>query len=77
VTYNGATREDAVAQSLIVECFGGHELWVASCYINQGTRNTFITAPNAGKMELLNLIAFNEEDPAKFIEQMMPLTNLC
>ena len=70
VTYNGATREDAVAQSLIVECFGGHELWVASCYINQGTRNTFITAPNAGKMELLNLIAFNEEDPAKFIEQI-------
>lgn len=62
--------EDKVAQSIIDDLFGTYEIWLASCYIGQGCRNSFLTAPNTGKMELLNSIAFHEEDPTTYIERI-------
>lgn len=64
------TYEDKVAQSLINDIFGNYDIWLASCYIGQGCRNTFLTAPNTGKMDLLNSIAFHEEDPTTYIERI-------
>jgi DNA repair exonuclease SbcCD ATPase subunit len=66
----GTTYEDKVGQALIDDLFGTHDIWLASCYIGQGCRNSFLTAPNTGKMELLNSIAFHEEDPTTFIERI-------
>lgn len=70
VTYNNQIYEDKVAQSIIDDIFGSYDIWLASCYIGQGCRNTFLTAPNTGKMELLNSIAFHEEDPTSYIEKI-------
>jgi DNA repair exonuclease SbcCD ATPase subunit len=64
------TYEDKVAQAIIDDMFGNYEIWLISCYIGQGCRNNFLTAPNKGKMELLNSIAFHEEDPSTFIERI-------
>lgn len=69
-TYNGLSYEDKVAQTMINDIFGSYDIWLASCYIGQGCRNSFLTAPNAGKMELLNSIAFHDEDPAVFIDKI-------
>lgn len=67
--------EDKVAQEIINDLFGTYDLWLSSCYVGQGTRNTFLTAPNSGKMELLNSIAFHEEDPRIFIEKITEVFN--
>lgn len=70
LTHNGQSYEDKVAQSIIDDIFGTFDIWLASCYIGQGCRNSFLTAPNTGKMELLNSIAFHEEDPSTYIEKI-------
>ena len=64
------TYEDKVGQALVDELFGKYDIWLASCYIGQACRNSFLTAPNAGKMEFLNSIAFHEENPAEYIERL-------
>lgn len=68
--HGSITQEDKVAQSTINDLFGTFDVWISSCYINQGTRNVFLTAPNNGKMELLNSIAFHEEDPNIIIDKI-------
>lgn len=70
VTHGSNIYEDKVAQSIIDDTFGAYDIWLASCYIGQGCRNSFLTAPNTGKMELLNSIAFHEEDPTVYIERI-------
>lgn len=59
--------QDKTAQELINQTFGDYELWSSVSYINQGTRNSFLTASNSVKMELLNKLAFNTEDPRQYI----------
>lgn len=77
LTHSNAVYEDKVAQAIIDDLFGTYDIWLASCYIGQGCRNNFLTAPNTGKMELLNSIAFHEEDPTIYIERIdTALTNL-
>jgi DNA repair exonuclease SbcCD ATPase subunit len=68
VSHNNNINEDKVAQSLIDNLFGTDDIWFSSCYIGQGTRNKFLTNSNNGKMELLNTISFNQEDPSKYID---------
>ena len=70
LSHGGNSYEDKVAQSIIDDLFGAYDIWLASCYIGQGCRNSFLTAPNAGKMEFLNSIAFHEEDPTSYIEKI-------
>lgn len=70
LTQESITYEDKVAQSMINNLFGNCDTWMSSCYIIQGCRNVFLTSPNSGKMELLNSIAFHEEDPSEFIEKI-------
>src|SRR5205823_13933675 len=70
LSHNQKSYEDKVAQSIIDNMFGTYDIWLASCYIGQGCRNTFLTAPNNGKMELLNSIAFHEEDPNIYIDRI-------
>lgn len=70
LSYHNKTFEDAVAQSMMDNLFGTYDLWLASCYIEQGCRNSFLTSPNNGKMELLNSIAFHDQDPSFFIDKI-------
>jgi len=75
LSHSNEIYEDKIAQEIINELFGTYDLWLASCYVGQGNRNTFLTAPNSGKMELLNSIAFHEEDPRIFIEKITEVFN--
>jgi len=61
---------DKEAKQMIIDLFGTYDIWVASCYIGQGCRNSFLTSTNSGKMEFLNNIAFHEEDPSDFIDKI-------
>lgn len=70
VSHGNSVYEDKVAQEIINDIFGVYDIWLASCYLGQGCRNTFLTSPNTGKMEILNSIAFHEEDPSKYIEKI-------
>src|SRR3989338_6792897 len=38
LSHNNQTYEDKVAQSIIDDLFGTFDIWVASCYIGQGSR---------------------------------------
>ena len=55
--------EDTIAQQFIDATFGSQDMWSSSCYILQGSRNSFISASNNEKIALLNKIAFHDEDP--------------
>jgi DNA repair exonuclease SbcCD ATPase subunit len=68
LSHNNTISEDKVAQSIIDNIFGDVDLWLSSCYIVQGYRNKFLDYSNNSKMELLNCISFNQEDPSKYIE---------
>jgi DNA repair exonuclease SbcCD ATPase subunit len=67
VTKDGKVFEDKIGQELINSMFGSYEIWSASCYIGQGCRNPFLTASNNAKMDLLNTIAFHDEEPSEII----------
>lgn len=68
--HNNELYEDEVAQSIINKIFGSYDIWLSSSYINQGSRNNFLISSNVLKMDLLNSIAFHEEDPSIFIEKI-------
>lgn len=70
VTFGQSTYEDHVAQAFINEIFGNYDIWLASCYIGQGCRNSFLSSSNGGKLDFLNTIAFHEEDPSTYIEKL-------
>lgn len=73
ITQGGTLYEDTVAQSIIDDYFGSYEIWAVSSYIGQGCRNGFLTASNTGKMEILNKIAFLDDDPSVYIEKIEEL----
>jgi DNA repair exonuclease SbcCD ATPase subunit len=70
VNYRNDRYEDKVAQSMIDELYGVHDIWHASCCINQKSANSFLSASNVSKMDLLHSIAFHEEDPQQFISKI-------
>lgn len=70
VNNKGVIYDGKAAQSFINDLFGNYHIWSASCYIEQKLFNSFLTAPNDGKMELLNSIAFHEEDPKAYIDKI-------
>lgn len=62
--------EDIVGQHLINEIYGQETIWKASCYVEQKSRNTFLTSTSSGKTQILNLLAFNTEDPQEIISNI-------
>lgn len=59
--------EDKVAQKIIDTAYGTKELFLAACYLVQNGRSLLLTGTNAEKMDLLNKLSFNTEDPEEFI----------
>jgi DNA repair exonuclease SbcCD ATPase subunit len=65
--------EDEVAQKLIDQIFGTYDLWLASCYIGQGCRNSFLVSSQVGRMEFLNSLVFHAEDPSLYLDRVTSL----
>ncbi len=62
--------EDEVAQNLIHQIFGSRDLFLASAYLPQGSRALLITAPNVQKIDLLNQISFNTDEPDEILDKI-------
>jgi len=62
--------ENESAQAEIVRIFGPEDLWLASSYIAQDCRNSFMTASNADRMDLLYKLTFSDENPNDYLEKL-------
>jgi DNA repair exonuclease SbcCD ATPase subunit len=76
---NSQLYEDAEAQKIIEQTFGQHDSWLCSSYMKQGNRCLLLSTSSAGKMDILNLLSFNTDNPAtykaKIDEKISTLTN--
>lgn len=62
--------EDKVAQAMIEKMFGSRDLWRTSSYIEQKSRCGLMNGSNAERMDILNKLSFNNEDPKACIERI-------
>jgi DNA repair exonuclease SbcCD ATPase subunit len=67
VVHNGIVLEGPVAQAEIDKHFGSISLWNSACYIEQKKYNYLLGAPASAKMDLLNSIAFETDNPKDYI----------
>lgn len=67
---NPIIYEDDAAQQIINEIFGTAMVWNAASYLTQKEYNNFLTAPNSEKMELLNSLAFDQDDPEYYMDRI-------
>ncbi len=67
---DGIQFEDAEAQKKINFIYGEYDVWLSTSYVAQRLQNHFLISPNTGKMELLNKIAFHEQDPNEYLEKI-------
>lgn len=85
VRYNGSTAyrnirvstdqgyiQGEAAQRYIESLFGGPDLWVISCYLQQKQFNRFDSLSNKEKMQILHELAFRDDNP---IADMMKIDN--
>lgn len=70
VIYNNQKYENEIAQDIIKSYFGTKEVWKACCYIEQGEKCSFLSMNNSEKMEFLNMISFNMDNPENYIEKV-------
>jgi DNA repair exonuclease SbcCD ATPase subunit len=61
---------DVEAQQHINQIFGHYDVWLSTSYVAQKKDNYFLSASNADKINILNLIAFRESNPMDFIEKI-------
>lgn len=62
--------EDDVAQQMINQTFGDHDLWQTCCYIPQGHRCQLLSGSNHDRMMLLNQLSFSMDDPETYISRI-------
>lgn len=67
---NGTNYEDIVAQQIIDNAYGDSILWYATSYIGQDTRSILINGSNSDRMNLLNKLSFNIDDPEECINRI-------
>ena len=67
---DGTIYEDSEAQSKINFLYGEYDVWLSTSYVPQRLQNHFLITSNVGKMELLNKIAFHEQDPNDYLEKI-------
>lgn len=61
--------EGEPAQSFINENFGSSDVWLATSYLPQKKFNPLLYGSSSAKLELINRLAFHNEDPNKYIER--------
>ena len=70
VTVNGKTYENQVAQEVINRNFCPKEIWYTCCYIKQKERCALLSGSNSDRMEILNKLSFQDEDPEQYIQKI-------
>lgn len=64
---NGIKYEDVNAQHKVNDLYGIYEVWLATSYMQQLSNNYFLISPNQTKIDLLNKISFQDQDPNEYI----------
>lgn len=67
---NGCTYSDKEAQDKIESLFGTSNIWLASCYLRQGTRNKFLESSPSERLDILSEICFSACNPEQDIEKI-------
>ena len=62
--------KDNDAQSRINQIFGDKNIWLCSCFIQQGQKSTLLSSSASEKIDILNSIAFNEDIPGEIIKKI-------
>lgn len=62
------TFEGAEATKWVVDRYGEKETWLASCYISQFGCNNFFNISNSQRRQVINTIAYGEDDPEIVID---------
>ena len=62
--------EDTVAQQIIDLSFGKKELWKSCSYIEQKTRCLLLSGSASDRLELLNALSFDQDDPKQYISRI-------
>ena len=70
VLYGNQVYENDVAQDIIKNYFGTKEVWKTCSYIEQGEKCSFLHMSNSEKMEFLNMISFNMDNPEDYIQKV-------
>lgn len=70
VCINETTYIDDIGQDIINQKFGSSDFWRTCCYIKQGDRCELCTGTNAQKLEILNNLTFNNDNPDEHIKKI-------
>jgi DNA repair exonuclease SbcCD ATPase subunit len=62
--------KDDEAQEKIIQLFGSADIWLASCYLRQGTRNRFIESSPSDRLDLLNQLCYSSDSPDLHLEKI-------
>ena len=67
---DGTIYEDEEAQHKICYLYGEYSVFLSTSYIAQRGFNEFLVASNVSKMELLNKVAFQDDDPNTYLDKI-------
>jgi len=70
ITINNQEYEDIVAQQIIDQSFGPNKLWKACSYIVQKKRCSLLSGSASEKLDLLNQLSFDKDDPKEYISRI-------
>ena len=62
--------EDETGQEIINRIFGNKEMWKTCSYIEQKQRCGLLSGSNAERMEFLNQLSFNSQNPQNYINKI-------
>jgi DNA repair exonuclease SbcCD ATPase subunit len=68
--HNNLEYYDLDAQNQINNFFGEKDIWLSTSYVVQKSENHFVLASNAKKIDMLNMIAFQDESPTEYIDKI-------
>ena len=70
VVKNDKQYENDTAQSIINGYFGSKDLWKSCCYIEQNSKCDLLYCSNSERMEILNKLSFQTDDPELYIDKI-------
>lgn len=70
VTVDRKEYQDDAAQAIINDRYVMPDLWPVVAYINQGDNNALLSKSASERMDILNTLAFNGDDPGIIIDKL-------
>jgi exonuclease SbcC len=62
--------QDTEAQEKVNQLFSNRDVWMASCYLRQGTRNKFLESSPSDRLSFLNELCFSNQSPEVYLDKI-------